>query len=117
MFGRRPVQGQPAYWISRGAVLVLLSLPLAGCFADQKQQLAACKLEAIKLYPNEQQQYSAKVGDFLKACMGAHGYEYDAFQKMCGSSVGIPTPVDLYCYVPTSWVGWLVYRLETGISH
>jgi hypothetical protein len=34
-------------------VAILLAFPLAGCFADQRQQAAACKLEALRLYPTD----------------------------------------------------------------
>jgi hypothetical protein len=69
--------------MKRGVVLVLLSLPLAGCLADQKQQIAACKLEATRLYPNEVPPLSDKLNTYVRTCMEAHGYEYDAVQKKC----------------------------------
>jgi hypothetical protein len=99
--------------MKRGAVLVLLTLPLAGCFADQKQQLASCKLEAIKLYPNEDQNYSIKVNHYVTTCMGVHNYEYDGSKTGCGVTGNEQQPC---CYEPTSWVGRLLYDLETRLT-
>jgi hypothetical protein len=99
--------------MKRGVILVLLSLPLAGCLADQKQQIAACKLEATRLYPNEVPPLSDKLNTYVRTCMEAHGYEYDAVQKKCEEGyMGMGT--DAYCYVPASWFGRLTYKLETG---
>jgi len=36
-----------------GIIVALLALVLASCFDDQKRQVAACELEAMKVYPGK----------------------------------------------------------------
>jgi len=98
-----------------GLIAIVLMLPLGGCFAEQEQQLASCKLEAMRLYPNENPAAfpSGKIGDYIDTCMGAHGYKFSLGPSSCKPH-GYAFEIDPHCYVPTSWVGWLIYRLETG---
>src|SRR5262252_6633326 len=39
-------------WAMRPWWLIVLVLPLGGSFAHQQQQLASCKIDAMRLYPN-----------------------------------------------------------------
>jgi hypothetical protein len=53
---------------------LLLSLLLAGCYSDQKQQLSTCQLQA-----KERNQSNANgdsdMAENIELCMRAHGYE------------------------------------------
>jgi hypothetical protein len=100
--------------MKRSVVLVaLLAFPLAGCFADQKQQVASCELEAMHLYPGKQSVDDLlNIHDYIRTCMQAHGYEFSPSQSACESSATMVD--DPSCYAPMSWVGQLLYRLETG---
>jgi hypothetical protein len=84
-----------------GAIL-LLTLPLAGCFADQRQQLAACQLETMRLN-------SATANAYVVKCMEAHGYEFSP------SVCLFKKEDDLYCYVPTSWFQRFTNRLDVAL--
>jgi hypothetical protein len=96
------------------AITIVLLLALGGCFADQQQQLASCKLEAMRLYPNEETHAfgGGKIGEYMATCMETHGYKFTASPSACPYGGAFPT--DARCYVPTSWIGRLMYRLETG---
>jgi hypothetical protein len=92
---------------------ILLALPVAGCFSDQQRQVAACELEAMRLYRGEQLATSAgRMGVYITKCMQAHGYEQDTLQPACRTSFEMEA--DPYCYVPIGWGPRLLYRLETG---
>jgi hypothetical protein len=93
---------------------IVLVLPLGGCSADQEQQLALCKVEAMRLYPNETTaEPFGKIGKYMEACMQARGYKFTASLSACPYGGAFPTDNPL-CYVPTSLIGRLIYRLETG---
>jgi hypothetical protein len=91
---------------------LLLALPLVGCYADQKQQVAACKLEAMRLYPGREPMVSENIGDYIRTCMGAHAYELNVLQSSC--FVTDDFKYDPGCYAPASWVARHIYYLETG---
>ena len=92
---------------------VLLAFPLAGCFAGQQQKVAACKLEAMRLYPDKDDRRN-DVFDYTVTCMKAHGFEYDTEQPKCSISMGsYYTAADPHCYIPIGWVQRLIYRIET----
>jgi hypothetical protein len=55
------------------AFIILIALSLAGCFADQEQLVASCEVEARQTYPREQLSTGAHIGDYMQACMEAHG--------------------------------------------
>lgn len=86
-------------------------LPLAGCFRDQEQQVAACEIEALKTYRGETLESSTRVGSFMRLCMAAHGYVWNMQDKRC--IVDFPLERDPYCYVPDNPIGRWVYYLET----
>jgi hypothetical protein len=97
--------------------IVVLLLPLGGCFADQEQQLASCKLEAMRLYPGEEltsySVVSTKLTDYVETCMKVHGYNFSASSTWCRSYISA-FQSNPYCYVPASWIGRLIYRPEIG---
>jgi hypothetical protein len=101
-------------------VAILLAFPLAGCFADQRQQAAACKLEALRLYPTDRpdmghlpdENVVADRSIYIQMCTAAHGYEYYSSQSACGPRSSSSS--NEYCYAPFGWVQRLIYRIETG---
>lgn len=58
--------------------VLLLMLPLAGCFNDQKERLAQCELDAQRQHirPDDEPRYES-------TCMMAHGYENSFADKRC----------------------------------
>ncbi len=96
-------------------VTLPLALVLAGCFSDQKQQLAQCELDAQlahqKLSEPENLQY-----EYISMCMAAHGYEDNIRNKKCGHLPNIFEDFwrNPYCYAPTTIFGKWVFRLETS---
>jgi hypothetical protein len=89
---------------------VVLLLPLGGCVADQQQQVASCKIDAMRLYPDKSPFVSYTIEEYVTRCMETHGYKYYPTPHAC---VALSRD-DGRCYVPTSWLGRLIYRLETG---
>ena len=55
------------------AFIILIALSLAGCFADQEQLVASCEFEGRQTYPREKLSTGAHIGDYMQACMEAHG--------------------------------------------
>lgn len=94
----------------------LVSVLLTGCFADQQKQFFQCRLEAMKMYPNDEGGSYSQKSDFIQACMGAAGYQV-ASREMAGAIVasyctpGSPEQILMEeCYAPTNWlVRWLRY--------
>ncbi len=95
------------------AALILLVLPLSGCFAEQKQQIAACKLEAQRLYPNDQPE-SNRFGNYITTCMEAHGYESKIPSKGC--FVPHLSADNAACYQPGTWLGRIGYQIEMAFK-
>lgn len=92
----------------RRFAVILLALPLCGCFADQKKQTAACEFEAVRTYPNDDRFSSARTARLIVVCMGAHGYEP---QSNCETPPIIAASP--YCYVPMGWLDRMIYRIES----
>ena len=93
------------------AIAIILLLPLGGCFADQEQQLASCKLEALRTYPNEPDVIlDAKIEDYMATCMETHGYKFSFAPSACKVAT-TSFKREPHCYVPTSLIGRLIYRL------
>jgi len=94
--------------------VVMTSLTLLGCRADQEQQGAQCKFEAQKTYPNVENMYlSMRAGEFIELCMNAAGYDfdYDNLNWLMSAPVVSEKP-NPYCYKPRSSLGRLGQALE-----
>jgi hypothetical protein len=65
------------------AFVVLIALPLAACFSEQKQQVAKCEFEAMKAYPGQQLETSKDFGRYMRKCMEAHGYNWTMIDGRC----------------------------------
>jgi hypothetical protein len=110
------------------AVLIgLVPICLTGCFADQQQQqFFHCRLDAIKVYPDENDGPYSRRSDYIEACMGAAGYQI-ASRNLDGIIVAsYCTPgsreriVMEECYAPTGRLErWARYAEEElrGLSH
>src|SRR4029077_15353835 len=104
-----PGRAKPLQSLWWWAIAIVLLLPLGGCFADQQQQLASCKVDARRLYPNESLFNSYTIEEYVTTCMEMHGYNYSPSLSACVA----PTKNDPRCWAPTSLFGRLIYRLET----
>jgi hypothetical protein len=98
----------------------LLCLPLAGCYADQKQQLASCEAAAPRT--GENQPFTA-----IRACMDKAGYRWIAWDYASGTEVecdmgavikGQPsaTGTDAVCFEPKGWLALKIYRIEVPVK-
>ena len=76
---------------------VLLLLPLAGCFSDQKAAAARCtakaKAEHARSADQSEEEYLDSLGGPIVGCMKAAGYYYYEDQPDCDGTAGNP-----YCY-------------------
>jgi hypothetical protein len=92
--------------ISVRRLLVALAVvaPLCGCWADTKRQIAACDLEATRLYPDDKGQSSdfyyrnPDVEKYVIKCMAARGYDFDYKQSKCPLALN-ERATSPYCYV------------------
>ena len=92
-------------------VAIVLLLPLHGCFSNLKERLVSCKLEAQRLYPNE-----PWIDDYVATCMETHGYKFSASSTACKSNAkSNEFKREPHCYVPTSLIGRLIYRLTAAL--
>jgi hypothetical protein len=65
-------------------LIVAAALCLASC--DRKassQMIAACELEATRLYPGQVLETSTQVGDYMRTCMAAKGFAFDVRPETC----------------------------------
>jgi hypothetical protein len=99
---------------TRAATLAtLMFLPLAACGQDVEAELAACTMEAVKVYPDMIQ---ANQRDSLtRTCMLSRGYDYK-FGPSCLSQWAT-------CYTPRGlvgraqqWAGSEIEKLSSGAS-
>ena len=80
------------------AVLCVLAVGACSESNHKKQDLAACKLEAIKLYPHpDGDKDEALIGNFAETCMTAKGYDHDCPADLRGFDEWITQSMDR-CY-------------------
>ena len=94
---------------------LFLAFGLSACWQDQQRQLAACDLEAIKLYPN--QDFISSKGRLeaaIKLCMKAKGYTYTINPHRCEVVSDESESANPYCYVPSGRLTILVFDYEVG---
>jgi hypothetical protein len=91
---------------------LLLLLPLAGCFSDQKAKLGACELAAPRTGPG--QPFKS-----IQGCMDQAGYNFIGWNDgvVCGMSTlvrGRPAAdgTDALCFEPKGWLALKLYRIE-----
>ncbi|HUO02881.1 MAG TPA: hypothetical protein VMU31_08885 [Rhizomicrobium sp.] len=101
---------------TRTFVTLLLLLPLAGCYADQKAQLASCEKAA-----DRSPSHSAPGQPFkqIQACMDQAGYRFIGWNDgvVCDMSAVVqgtmsPTGSGAECFEPRGWLALKIYRIE-----
>ncbi len=96
----------------RRLLAIVMLLPLAGCFEDQKQQAASCDAEAQRTYPTERRETGSKWAAYVDTCMTAHEYDWRIGEKRCEVVNGMEA--NPYCYIPSGWLSRAIYRIEVG---
>jgi hypothetical protein len=102
----------------RYGLLLGLALPLllAGCYSDQKKQLATCEAGATRT-GNGQPLKS------IQACMDNHGYNFVGYANPDGETIicdlpaiirGSPsaTGTDALCFEPKGWLALQIYHWQ-----
>ena len=81
----------------RSLIIVLLLLPVAGCFSDQKAAASRCTANAkahyARLAGQSEEEYLDFLGGPIVDCMKAAGYYYYEDQPDCDGTASNP-----YCY-------------------
>jgi hypothetical protein len=102
----------------RARLFLLIALPLllAGCYSDQKRQLASCEASATR----------SGAGQPLKsvqACMDSNGYNFVGYANPSGETIVCDLPAvirgaasadgtDALCFEPKGWLALKIYRWE-----
>jgi hypothetical protein len=97
------------------AIIIALALPLCGCWADQKRDMAACESETRRTYPDDKELDAAQARILVATCMRGKGYFYNPFTSRCAGS----TPyfeLSPYCYTPDNHLGALGLKIELGLE-
>ena len=91
---------------------LLLALPLAGCFADQKAQLATCETAAPRTGAGQPFQS-------IRNCMDQAGYRFIGWDDgvVCGLGAVVKgrrlaDGTDALCFEPKGWLALKIYRIE-----
>ncbi|MGY2903638.1 hypothetical protein [Bradyrhizobium sp. URHC0002] len=114
---------------------LLLFVVLAGCYSDQRQQLAVCKMDLRSKVFSANPEIQAKAEtDTLELCMNARGYEVVENSCPIGhSSLGSQSDdyvetgkkivalgglqrIDPLCYEPLNWWGKRLFWLEQMVG-
>lgn len=103
----------------RAIFLLLLALPLTGCYADQKKQLAACEVNAARQFPRPVPGQPFKA---VKDCMSAAGYRFIGWNTGIVCDMGAvvrgkpsATGTDALCFEPAGWLARRIYRIEVPL--
>lgn len=91
---------------------LLLLLPLAGCFSDQKSQLGACEVAAPRTGLG--QPFKS-----IQGCMDKAGYRFIGWDDgvVCNMAAVIKGQsmadgTDALCFEPKNWLALKLYRIE-----
>jgi hypothetical protein len=91
---------------------ILLFLPLAGCFSDQKAQLNACEAAAPRTGAG--QPFRA-----TQTCMDKAGYRFIGWDDgvVCSMAAvikgqSLADGTDALCFEPKNWFALKIYRIE-----
>jgi hypothetical protein len=91
-------------------LVLLLALPLAGCFDQQQAQMAKCKLDAqaAGIAPE-----TLGAGTkYMSSCMVAAGYQINFGHPKCQPTADLPVWMNVYCFNPAKPFQKLLYRVE-----
>ena len=100
-------------------VVAFLLLPLAGCYSDQKKQLAQCEASA------PQSQAPGVAQKAITACMDKAGYRFSAWdtdnEVQCDMAAivrGQPSAdgTDALCFEPKGWLALKIYHFEVPVK-
>jgi hypothetical protein len=93
-------------------VLCGAGLHRIGGFGRQHAQLEQCVLAVRHAHPNDAARSTLRhLEEEVPICMDAAGYEQALGNENCGP---VMWQGDVFCYLPKSYVGRLVYRIETS---
>jgi hypothetical protein len=85
-----------------------------GGLGRQHAQLEQCILASRQAHPNETARSTlTHLEADVPNCMDAAGYEKALGNENCGAA---RWQGDVFCYMPKSFLGKLVYRLETSVQ-
>jgi len=89
--------------IARLVGLLAVALLLGGCTPGKARQVAACELEAMRLYPQQPRGYlGTQDSRFMIVCMAAKGYRITILAAGCDSEQAFG--YQPACYTPTGWL-------------
>jgi hypothetical protein len=102
-------------------VCLALCLALAGCYADQTNQLAACEARATR--SGDGQPLKS-----IQSCMDGNGYSFVGYANPDGLTVdcdlpavirGVPSQLgtDAQCFQPKGWLALKIYRIEVPVKN
>jgi hypothetical protein len=106
----------------RGLFLGLAALlALAGCYSDQKKQLASCEAGATRTGDGQPLRS-------IRACMDRNGYNFVGFANTQGETVQCDLPAviegkpstlgtDAQCFQPKGVIALQLYRWEVPVVH
>jgi hypothetical protein len=83
-----------------------------GGLKKQHAQLERCVLDSKRSHPNEDARSAlARLEAEVPACMSGAGYEKALNSGSCGRALW---QGDVFCYLPKSFPGKLIFRIETS---
>jgi hypothetical protein len=95
-----------------GGGLCGLAARKIGGLDQQRAQLNRCVLASRQAHPNERPRDAlAGLMAEVPACMNAAGYEQVVNNMSCGQEAW---QGDVFCYVPKSYLGKLIYRIDAA---
>jgi hypothetical protein len=88
-------------------------LAIAGCKTDGEKEVAGCEVRAVALAGPEVYVDSNKASQFMVACMGEKGYEYQTEHPLCTDGTGFwGSYTDAYCYRPAKWPEGMMFDFD-----
>ncbi len=98
--------------MKRTAILLLL-LPLGGCFPAQKQDLARCVAQSSKTTQldamSDADERHDAIGESVVECMRQAGYQHNLADPQCIDDVDF----DVHCYMPRGFWAKAAYTFES----
>jgi outer membrane murein-binding lipoprotein Lpp len=102
--------------------IVLVSVVLGGCIAEQKKQAAQCELEAVRAFRTQLQEENRDRREpaYIRACMAASGYDWAPMRngnisKKCGDQTIARMDANPFCYEPAFWIAKELHLLELAL--
>ena len=100
----------------RTLLSLLVLLPLAGCYADQKAQLGACEKIADR---SSSRTAPGQPFKQIQSCMDRAGYRFIGWNDgvVCDMASVVqgrmsPTSSGAECFEPKGWLALKIYRIE-----